>query len=1008
MYSVAADTHKLACSVELYQAKYGYSRLPASITEQVEQAAAPGDTLLDFEEPVLEEVGAAVGTPNEDSVDSKGEATEVTGHADGAALALSGNVPGGEQESPGGPKNQIAICSRQVANRHHKILGLLLRQSLIIFLVCSKLRKLLMKLDSANGNIDFLCHKFSGLLERLQKSEAGEREALESCAQLEAQLVTRDLEEDAERRELEAADAAAREEIRKFESSLTEAAGFLLASFLLPHLTALFNAKMKLRGPDVTSRMALNGIEFVHNLLHLTGPPTAQPVVEPGGASALVFNGEIYNYAALAEELGKPPGLSEAAVLLPAYRRWGPGFLRRLDGEFALALVDFQGDASLLLATDAFGTKPLWLAGKGTSRWAAASYESALLALGFHDAELIPANTVLQCSLAPSLVCRRSTLRRFDLRQFKTSTSDWMAAFSRSVAKRVEQGSSVSEPRRVFLGLSAGHDSGAIHAELLKQRRPHVAYAVLGPEDLGILRARARLAEEVAAGEDWVAWSMLDVSREQFQWEKEWAKKFTENFTTVNEHDGEVYVALDNPALTGTSIICREASAAGLRVMLSGQGADETMTNYFDRGRRIMDLKGVADERPLANASGFTGFYPDRLFEVFPWTNFFRGTNQVFMQTIEAACGAHGIESRYPFLDPAVVQEWLWLTPEAKHAAYKAPIEELMTKAGYPFQPSLKNGFGANKQLKEGRWRGRAWVKGPVLQRSPDSAALPPPFRLEMSSFFEDETIFTLDDDRQAKEDFVRSLWSKCLFFSYSDLLLILLVRSCFRHGSNSADSLDCAAALLNWRDPAGDTGLLVAAAQDKQELLLALASMACSFLPKGSSWQLGVLSVTNKGRSLRKLLRKEHGNNDNNDSNKNNNNNSNSNSNNNNDNSSNNNNNNDNNNNNNNVNNRIKNNNDNSNSSSSNSSSNNSPVPCLADAACEELQMAEWAEEVCTTMVPTNLILPAFSEVPLGPLLDFAELILGGSLRQLGMNEAEASDYAKHMTELLHDSVAE
>ncbi|CAE8694151.1 unnamed protein product, partial [Polarella glacialis] len=74
----------------------------------------------------------------------------------------------------------------------------------------------------ANGNIDFLCHKFSGLLERLQKSEAGEREALESCAQLEAQLVTKDLEEDAERRELEAADAAAREEIRKFESSLTE------------------------------------------------------------------------------------------------------------------------------------------------------------------------------------------------------------------------------------------------------------------------------------------------------------------------------------------------------------------------------------------------------------------------------------------------------------------------------------------------------------------------------------------------------------------------------------------------------------------------------------------------------------------------------------------------------------------------------------------------------------------------------------------------------------------
>ena len=40
--------------------------------------------------------------------------------------------------------------------------------------------------------------------------------------------------------------------------------------------------------------------------------------------------------------------------------------------------------------------------------------------------------------------------------------------------------------------------------------------------------------------------------------------------------------------------------------------------------------------------------------------------------------GAHGIEGRYPFLDPKVVQEFLWLKPELKNAEYKKPVADFL------------------------------------------------------------------------------------------------------------------------------------------------------------------------------------------------------------------------------------------------------------------------------------------------------------------------------------------
>ena len=64
---------------------------------------------------------------------------------------------------------------------------------------------------------------------------------------------------------------------------------------------------------------------------------------------------------------------------------------------------------------------------------------------------------------------------RFDLRQHKTSTADWEAALERAVRKRVEH----SAPRaRVWLALSSGYDSGAVHLALLRLALAHRTWTV--------------------------------------------------------------------------------------------------------------------------------------------------------------------------------------------------------------------------------------------------------------------------------------------------------------------------------------------------------------------------------------------------------------------------------------------------------------------------------------------------------------------------------------------------
>lgn len=119
----------------------------------------------------------------------------------------------------------------------------------------------------------------------------------------------------------------------------------------------------------------------------------AQPMATPGGELHIVYNGEIFNFRALRQEL-EEAGVafrtrSDTEVILAAWRREGPAALQRLRGQFAFAVWD-RTCRTLHLARDRLGQKPLYYA-------------------------VLPSGALLFGSEPKALLCCRSVDRTLDL-----------------------------------------------------------------------------------------------------------------------------------------------------------------------------------------------------------------------------------------------------------------------------------------------------------------------------------------------------------------------------------------------------------------------------------------------------------------------------------------------------------------------------------------------------------------------------------------------------------------
>lgn len=392
------------------------------------------------------------------------------------------------------------------------------------------------------------------------------------------------------------------------------------------------NDYARLRGPDDTSFRSINNIDFIHNLLHITGSKTTQPFFNQD--IACVYNGEIYNYKSFGNYN------SDGECIIPLYKEYGSKFARLLDGEYAIVLIDFKQN-KIITSTDCFGTKPLWYAFE--REFAITSFKSQLERLGFNNFKRQQYNTTNVFDLTNYKLLESTENYSFDLNQYKTSFEDWNIAFKDSIKKRVTA-------KNMFIGLSSGFDSGLLALEMTNQKVDFLSLSIFEGENKEILSERIGLIDK--------------------------NKKIIIDNNLLQEFkklENDEYDFKSDKAAFGIFNAFKMAREYGKNVLISGHGADEIICDYGFNGKKIYEQ------------STFGGYFPEDLTSVFPWNNFFEGTQQIYLSKEESIASYFGIESRYPFLDVALVQEFLWLKPELKNTNYKGCIQSYLKTYNYPY-----------------------------------------------------------------------------------------------------------------------------------------------------------------------------------------------------------------------------------------------------------------------------------------------------------------------------------
>jgi asparagine synthase (glutamine-hydrolysing) len=441
-----------------------------------------------------------------------------------------------------------------------------------------------------------------------------------------------------------------------------------MCSFLFSTITVPNNANfyLKFRGPDYTGTKLINNHTFIHNLLSITGVYTPQPI--ENNNILVLFNGEIYNF----KDFGDYD--NDTKCIIPLYEKYGPQFTKHLDGEFAITVVDYNKKI-IVISSDLFKTKPLFYSING-SIIGTSSYKTPLEICGHTNIRKANPNETIVVSLNTGEILDKFEIYTFDLNQKKKTFDDWLKAFKDSISKRARN--NVRE--KIFIGLSSGYDSGAIACEMYKQNINFKCYSHIGSENIEVLNRRISTI---------LPYGKVDAyktSTQEWNQAHEYITNNTEPFKyTINSNRNnynEYYLSLiDDNGSNQFSNLCRQAKRDGYKIHLSGMGGDEIFSDYGFNGSSKY------------KHSNFGGLFPKDLRTIFPWPSFYGSTMESYLAKEEYVGGSYGMESRYPFLDKNVVQEFLWLDVDLKNSNYKNVLHHYLTINNFPFAPNEKIGF---------------------------------------------------------------------------------------------------------------------------------------------------------------------------------------------------------------------------------------------------------------------------------------------------------------------------
>jgi len=477
-----------------------------------------------------------------------------------------------------------------------------------------------------------------------------------------------------------------------------------------PDMAGIANmmASLARRGPDHQGVYADGPLAFGHRRLSIIdlSAHSHQPMVDKALGLTLVFNGTIYNYRELRRELAALGyrffSEGDTEVILKAYHAWGEDCVERFDGMFAFALWS-EADQALFFARDRAGIKPLYWC-RDDRRLRFASTLPALLAGGDVDTGIdaialhhhltlhavVPApRTLLRGvrKLAPAQVMTvdaqgaMATRPYWHLRAQRPAQPmgerAWLTRVRAALLAAVErQNTAADVPVGVLL--SGGLDSSLLVGLL----------AELGHNDL--------LTFSIGFGDQG------DESGNEFQYSDAVANHFRTRHHKFLVADHEVLDALpevvdqmSEPMVSqdvAAFYLLSKRVAQSVKVVMSGQGADEVFGGYFwyplmdaesgspvERFRRhYFDrdhdeyLATVGDEYALADVT--TDYVAARLAEPFADTFLdqvlrFDATTLIVddpVKRVDNMTMAWGLEARVPFLAHTLVELAMTMPPELK------------------------------------------------------------------------------------------------------------------------------------------------------------------------------------------------------------------------------------------------------------------------------------------------------------------------------------------------------
>ena len=368
--------------------------------------------------------------------------------------------------------------------------------------------------------------------------------------------------------------------------------------------------RMVHRGPDgggVFVDPSSRGV-LGHRRLAIIDPDGGkQPILGDSDASALVANGEIYNYRTLNRQLiGKHVfrTRSDSETILRLFHEAQESSVAQLDGMFAFVIAD--GD-HVFAARDPIGIKPLYV-GKRKGQWCFASEQKALAGIAEHVREFPPGTLFHSARGYRRFYQVPKPAPKQHLLSLNDASRELRNTLEAAVGKRLMS----DVPLGAFL--SGGLDSSIICA--IARRHMDCLHTfsvgVEGSRDLAAARQVAR--------------HLHTIHHEYMLTEDEVARLLPRIIYHLESYDQDLVRSAIPTYFTA------RLAAEHVKVILTGEGADELFAGYrYHRNiRRAANL-----QRELQRSIG--------------------GLHNINLQRVDRLTMAHSIEARVPFLDLAMI-----------------------------------------------------------------------------------------------------------------------------------------------------------------------------------------------------------------------------------------------------------------------------------------------------------------------------------------------------------------